>query len=163
MKYGPIICDPNSDEAKRLIGKKILGGYNYVDTIGGIGEVVTLDSMDSSCQSPFLGYSSNGNPFTYVFIREVIEEPPQYRPYKDTNEMVEDYKERFADIIMTGSVEMPLIWLKASQGSKILITAFSGSEEHVSFSDGGYGRMDGIFRDYTYLDGSPVGKEDAND
>lgn len=159
MKYGPIICDPNSEEAKALIGKKILGGYNYVDTDCGVGELLTLDSIDASYQSPFLGHTTSGTKYTYTFIREAVEEPPEYRPYKDTDEMVEDFKKRFCKHTTIPQDAMPLIWVTFPNGPKEIVSAFG---KNTVWLNGDCFMLDYIFETgYTYLDGSPVGKEEA--
>ena len=173
MKYGPIICDPKSDEAMDLIGKKVIGCNSYyaLDKFDGNftnsgfpnkpgfiirSGVLTNTFIDKYC--PFILDEKTATSCT--FIREVIEEPPQYRPYKDTEEMIEDFKKRFKDKIITSPVEMPLIWLTPSGGGKHLVTDFSCSGELIKCMDG-YESLDVVFDLYTYLDGSPVGKEEA--
>lgn len=164
MKFGPIICDPNSNEAKCLRGKRVVSFRNYTDFNKSAEEryspmVVGILNTDDDM---FVIEDETDNGFVVApFIAEIIEEKPKYRPYESCEEMVEDFCERFG--IVKNDYSLPMIWMKAAQGSKILITAFSGSEEHVSFSDGGYAGMVRIFRDFTYLDGSPVGKEVKDD
>lgn len=83
-----------------------------------------------------------------------VKKEPKYRPYSDTDEMIADWKERFKK--NWSKTSMPLIWVMNSSGFKYLITAYlrmyvkSGSD---------YFSMSALFDDYTYLDGSPCGKE----
>ena len=81
---------------------------------------------------------------------------PSYRPYMDTDELIEDWKERFKAKDWP-SYSMPLVWVKSKTTSlRVFITAynmysvvFGGTR--VDFRD--------LFDNYTYLDGSPCGKE----
>lgn len=83
-----------------------------------------------------------------------VKKEPKYRPYKDTDEMIADWKERF------GAKDwplhsMPLIWLMWD-GTPFIITSFKKERVDV----GSYTKtMQAIFSFFTYLDGSPCGKE----
>lgn len=77
-----------------------------------------------------------------------------YRPYKDTYEMIADYKERFN--IDVPCYAMPLIWVRWKDADIIkFITAFRENRvtvaEHIV-------SLDYMYASYVYLDGSPVGK-----
>lgn len=168
MKYGPIICDPTSEEAKRLIGKKVVAS-DYYTRISEISELMDWDPLapiegqlievSGTTIIPFRVKGSVSE-CAYTFIREVIEEPPQYRPYVDTTEMAEDFKKRFCSHTTIPQYAMPLIWLTPRGGGKHLVTDFSCSGELIKCMDG-YESLDEVFDLYTYLDGSPVGKEEA--
>ena len=156
MKYGNIICDPNSEEAKRLIGKKVIGSDSYkeISTPKNVN-TFELARINADINYPFMeGHSTLS--VGYTFIREVIEETPKYRPYKDTAEMIDDFKKRFCSHTTIPQYSMPLIWIKNKLfESRILVTEFY--EFSVSIS--GTTSFKKIFDQYTYLDGSPVGKE----
>jgi hypothetical protein len=88
-------------------------------------------------------------------------EEPKYRAYKNTDEMIEDYKERTRAYGAT-PFECPMfnlpIWVKAKERTaKSLIYVFYprsvyvGDEEEMP--------LDKLFEYYTYLDGSPCGKK----
>lgn len=78
-----------------------------------------------------------------------IKPEPTYRPYKNTEEMIADFKERFN--VNVPDYAMPLIWLKAKRIEyPILITSYCDEDSATRFSC--------YFENYTYLDGSPVGK-----
>lgn len=86
----------------------------------------------------------------------LVEEPEEekYRPYENTDEMVEDFKERFNT--NGSSYAEPLIWVKR-KGDVVeqqLITGFY--EKNVFVED--YAKpLKELFEDFTYLDGSPCG------
>ncbi|MDO4800917.1 MAG: hypothetical protein Q4A15_02005 [Prevotellaceae bacterium] len=83
-----------------------------------------------------------------------IKSEPKYRPYKDTSEMIADYKERFC--VNVSGYTMPLIWISYKHGgSETLISKFY--LDSVESGMWAY-KMDDLYLDYTYLDGSPVGK-----
>jgi hypothetical protein len=95
----------------------------------------------------------NWNLFDYRIKPEKAE--PRYRPYKDTDEMIADWKERFKK--NWSGTSMPLIWIwDNDKVEKTLVTGFrwkdiSTKDEIIT--------MTSLFEFYTYLDGSPCGKE----
>lgn len=79
---------------------------------------------------------------------------PTYRPYKDTYEMIADYKERFN--IDVPCYAKPLIWVEWKDGNITkFITAFR--ENRVTIEENTVS-LDYMYEVYVYLDGSPVGK-----
>ena len=71
--------------------------------------------------------------------------------------MVADWKKRFNKIIATYS--MPLVWVRSkATGLERLITSYG--TYFVSCVGAKTGFRD-LFDNYTYLDGSPCGKEDT--
>lgn len=79
---------------------------------------------------------------------------PTYRPYKDTEEMIADYKERFK--VDVPPYAMPLIWIRLEDNSAAkFITAFRA--DHVTI-DGNVVSLGYIHHAYVYIDGSPCGK-----
>lgn len=86
---------------------------------------------------------------------EKVKKEPKYRPYKDTDEMIADWKERFKPKDWP-SYSMPQIWV-IWDDTKSYIDGFSKNEVSIR---GYYRTMDGLFKaGCTYLDGSPCGKE----
>lgn len=77
-----------------------------------------------------------------------------YRPYKNTEEMIEDFKKRFNAKVPPYA--MPMIWVKRKDGSNLakLITGFRDKWVEIIIS---VWDMHNLFEDYTYLDGSPCG------
>lgn len=90
-----------------------------------------------------------------IIFNEVKKEP-KYRPYKDVDEMIADWKDRF-NAKDWPIYSMPLIWL-SWDGTLVFITGFKKSMVDVE----GYTKtMHEIFDFFTYLDGSPCGKEES--
>ena len=98
--------------------------------------------------------------------RDVTEEPlwsdddiyrikptEEYRPYKDTEEMIKDFTERFE--IFGSDISLPLIWVKRKGSShRQLIISFHEITVDLSICRE---EMQELFENYTYLDGSPIG------
>lgn len=88
-----------------------------------------------------------------------VEKKPTYRPYKDTEEMIADWKERF----MVDEIPdfcKPMIWVKdkpyflTTVGTHLIVGIF----EHVVRISNSIVPLQNLFDNYTYLDGSPCGK-----
>lgn len=78
----------------------------------------------------------------------------EFRPYKDTEEMLNDFCERFP--VKRTDYGEPFIWIKNESGVKYLITAIT--ECHVWIGDIAIGMTD-LFKKFTYKDVSPCGKK----
>lgn len=81
-----------------------------------------------------------------------IKEEVKYRPYKDTEEMINDFCNRFN--VKRTSFGEPFIWVKDEDEEKRLIT---GINKYNVISDSYFFDLKEIFEKYTYLDGSPCG------
>jgi hypothetical protein len=94
----------------------------------------------------------------------LVEEPQEekYRPYEDSDEMIEDFKERAKKHYNANFFKCPMfhtsIWVKAKERTvKSLVYVFYprsvyvGDEEEMP--------LDKLFEYYTYLDGTPCGKK----
>ena len=82
-----------------------------------------------------------------------IKPEEKYRPYKDTEEMIEDFKKRFNAKVPPYA--MPMIWVRNKTFKDCrLITVFRGKVVMIIVSGED---MKELFKDYTYLDGSPCG------
>lgn len=92
-------------------------------------------------------------------IFKSVKKEPQFRPYKDTEEMIADYKERFK-VDKDPSFCMPLIWVKdkpnflTTVGTHLIVEIF----ECVVRLSNSVVALQNLFGNYTYLDGSPCGK-----
>lgn len=85
-----------------------------------------------------------------------IKPDSKYRPYKDTEEMIADWKKRF-NAKDWPSYSMPLIWIwDKDNAEKTFVTGFRRQE--VNTVDAII-NMASLLQSYTYLDGSPCGKE----
>lgn len=82
-----------------------------------------------------------------------IKPESKYRPYKDTEEMIEDFKKRFNAKVPPYA--MPMIWVRNKTFKDCrLITVFRDKVVMIIVSGED---MKELFKDYTYLDGSPCG------
>lgn len=80
-----------------------------------------------------------------------------YRPYKDTDEMIADFDERFS-LKCSKKYPISLIWVMGKGNKeKSLITGFG--EGYVRIGGVAFALGD-IFKRCTYLDGTPCGKEE---
>ena len=80
----------------------------------------------------------------------------KYRPYKDTDEMIEDFKKRFNAKVPPYA--MPMIWVRNKTFKDCrLITVFRDKVVMIIVSGED---MKELFKDYTYLDGSPCGMKE---
>ncbi len=79
----------------------------------------------------------------------------EYRPFKDTKELVEVF-EKIAHILPYDyNFFMPFIWIKNREtGDKELILTY-GKDRY--YTENTAGDMEGLLRYYTFLDGSPCG------
>lgn len=89
---------------------------------------------------------------------EKVKKEPSYRPYQDTDELIEDWKTRFK-VGPWPSRSMPLVWVMSTKSTfmtKSIITDFMKYGVKVF---GSIQTLKELYEDYTYLDGSPCGKE----
>ena len=110
-----------------------------------IGKMCSLCAFHNS-------YKCENIPCNGVIFKRVKKES-QYRPYKDTDEMIADYKERF-NVSNVPSFCMPLIWVKDRDICSLITNIMPDT---VLLYGSVYG-MEGLFKACTYLDGSPCGK-----
>ena len=81
-----------------------------------------------------------------------------FRPYIDTDEMIADWANRFG-VGDWPSIAMPLIWLKRKDGgSKVLVCDFY---KYALGTRAEFFHIDVALESFTYLDGSPCGKEET--
>ena len=79
---------------------------------------------------------------------------PTYRPYKDTDEMIADIKERFK--VDLSSYAIPLTWIKRrGMYEYSLITDYNDDTVRIDNMSWDFAEL---FKHYIYLDGSPCGK-----
>lgn len=75
-----------------------------------------------------------------------------YRPYKDTDELISDF------IPGDNMGYIPLVWVKSKEfPSTYMLTGFRGDSVVIGNS---FETLEGLFRDYVFLDGSPCGKKE---
>lgn len=92
-------------------------------------------------------------------------EEKKFRPYKDTDEMIEDFKRRYSSYGGWSGEDNPMynpmIWVKAkgAEKNKYLITRFhENTNVTMNFGRDVYtASLPILLDDYTYLDGTPCG------
>lgn len=89
-----------------------------------------------------------------------IKPESKYRPYKDTEEMIADFKKRFNAKVPPYA--MPMIWVRIKDDSDfaMLITEFGYRSVWCSVIQEGIPLWK-LFEDYVYLDGSPCGMKET--
>ena len=82
-----------------------------------------------------------------------VQKESKYRPYKDTDEMIDDYKKRF-NVTHVPAISMPLIWVKYMEVCSLI----TDIKPEMVVVNGDVQSMTDLSVWYTYLDGSPCGK-----
>lgn len=127
-------------------------------TITGAHIKKLVSIMPDDFQARFNG-SSMSLPIVYSLFYLVEEsEEEKYRPYKDTEEMIKDFLERYnsynGNSNMGNPMYNPLIWIKRT-GSQYAELIVAIGDKKVC-ANAVY-TLDMLFDDFTYLDGSPCG------
>lgn len=91
-----------------------------------------------------------------------VKEEPKFRPYENTEEMINDFCERSG--AKRSKMGEPFIWVKlknpALKELKIREMVVGVTTKEVAIGNGNEEyNMDELFETYTFLDGSPCGKE----
>lgn len=110
---------------------------------------------------PFIEESGNE-----YFLFYLVEEPEEkkFRPYKNCDEMIEDFKRRYNSYGgwsgKDNPMYNPLIWVKKRAIERVeCISSFNDEAVYISLADYWYS-MEEIFKNFTYLDDSPCGIEE---
>lgn len=151
----------NADDIK--VGSK---GY-FSDTLENLKDVVEhehsayygkiVEIKEESYVSRFR--LENKHDYCLFFL---VEEPKEkrLRPYRDTDEMIEDFKSRYNSyggwIGKSNPMYIPLIWVKNGGGKKRLITNIDDDSVYLQK----WVSLPEFAEIYTYLDGSPCGIEE---
>ena len=149
MKYGEILDFRTKDKA--IVGKRYIFSDNlfYISNSPKDFYVSILKKVREDKSLPFLSDHSE----SYQFAREIIEEDPKYRPYKDTDELKADF---FKDCPEMSKRHRPAIWVVSKFGSEFQIGGFTYKGKCVLISGDHYS-MQELFDLFTYLDGTPCG------
>jgi len=96
------------------------------------------------------------DPLWNFFVSDYRVKPDsKYRPYKDTEEMIADWKKRFNKT--TATYSMPLIWVTNHKVNSV-ITDYAKYAVMVS---GTFQSLETLYEECIYLDGSPCGKKET--
>ena len=147
-----------------VIGKKYFFADDYFflkDFVekNDTSHVFTLKNIAGSKSYPFLNLviperSPEFEQHSYGLIYPYEDINPVYVPYVDCFEFIQDYKKRFG---VSEDVIVPHIWLKNKTAlyTSMIVCFYGDTVMMDSLYD-----MAELFEDFTYLDGSPVGKKE---
>ena len=159
-----LIMNPETPGLESLIGKKVYSGTAPLDCLKRANkdyEVGILREIRKDCLCPFLVEVPNGMIFNYVCIIPKKEEPkPRYVPFENGLEFFNSYL----------SVESRLekedhflsnhgIWLKRRESDDLFMVVDIWDDGVVIGSNQFTTSWNDLSNDYTFLDGSPCGKE----
>lgn len=101
------------------------------------------------------GKCSSDEPyFNFASFNYRIKPTEEFRPYKDCDEMIEDFASRFHPLSLY-SCALPLIWVRNKQyGTKSLVTDY---EVNCIILSNTSVTLDDLYKYYEYLDGSTIG------
>lgn len=154
----------NADDIK--VGSK---GY-FANNIANLKDKVELSNLTLCEVSEILDESDKfrfksevtGELFNLFYL---VEEPQEktFRPYKDTDEMIEDFKKRYNSYGgwsgKDNPMYCPLIWVQNVCGQRRLVTCLNGNTVHISGQKKDF-TLEEFADTYFYLDGSPCGIEE---
>lgn len=92
-------------------------------------------------------------------IEEAAADKKRYRPYKNSDEMIEDFKKRYNSYGgwsgKNNPMYCPLIWIvHKTTRNKSLIASYPDRNVQIA---SGFSNLESLFKGFTYLDGTPVG------
>ena len=95
-----------------------------------------------------------------LFQYRIKPKEPTYRPYKDCEEMIADYRDKYSPIVRQDQYKLYMdnIWLRNKDNNGV-VQIIGFLDDYVHFCNSfGYCDLEHLFKKFTYLDGSPVGK-----
>ena len=149
----------NADEVK--VGSK---GY-FANNIYSLQQAVQHNDKECFGKIDYIRDTGTGFRFAandtcfslFYFIEE--QEEKKLRPYRDSDEMIEDFKKRFN--VKVQPYEMPLIWIKIKDTDKKYLVVRFASALTICHNVEVYTlTLEDLVKCYTYLDGSPCGIEE---
>lgn len=148
----------NADEVK--IGSKGVFGDTLAELKTRLenNELEELTCVNSEDYSERFETKDNAYSMFYL-VKEPTEK--KYRPYENTEELIEDFKNRVSSFAYECEF-IPSIWVKEkSNGDKYLLTGFikDDSDAYCVLIGTCFISLSVLFESYTYLDGTPCGKK----
>lgn len=119
------------------------------------GEIEAISCEADSCRFSI----KKGSIFALFYL---VKEPKEekLRPYNDTNEMIDHFNKHFE--LIPQKYRLSILWVKDSSNTKYLITRVSEGSVTLTLETVVYTiSLRTLFDDYTWLDGSPCGIEEA--
>ena len=154
-----LIMNPETPGLESLIGKKVYSGTAPLDCLKRANkdyEVGILREIRKDCLCPFLVEVPNGMIFNYVcIIPKKEEQKSKYVPFQDGREFFNSYlsvesRLEKKDYLLSNHG----IWLKCKASKAYyMVTKICdiGDSDEISWEE--------LLEYYTFLDGSPCGKE----
>ena len=167
-----IIMDPNDPRLEGAIGKKVYSSsdINLVLNRANNDEYeMILTQVEDVDSEPFTVMNTDGTEYDADFIIIKKEEKPEYIPFESVEEFLDEYflnKEKYTTGIL---LKLEGIWLREKDTGAICMATEIWDEGLVIgdtkltiigtdvFND--MMEWDELFNKYTFLDGSPCGKE----
>ena len=81
----------------------------------------------------------------------------KYKPYVTVDEFIQDFQERFPTAVPRPAYTMPLIWIKNRQDGRVVLV--HGFNDDYCLIGTTWITVYCLYENWTYTDGSPVGKE----
>ena len=171
-----IIMDPNDPRLEGAIGKKVYSSSDInllLNRANNDEYEMTLTQVEDVDSEPFTVTDMDGDEIDADFIIIKKEEEPKYVPFESADEFIDVY-ESMDFSVKSGTVENKLlyyggIWLKDKETdaycmvTEIWDTGIVIGDKNMTigattaFND--ITEWDDILENYTFLDGSPCGKE----
>ena len=162
----------NADEvkvgSKGFVADNLYGLKTKVEAGEDTYSIVEIACINDETKNTRFCIENDGPESFHLFY--LVEEPKEkkFRPYKNTDEMVEDFKKRYNSYGgWSGKDNLmyyPLIWIRPKTGKNMyLITRFAINNNEVTFTcdSSCYSlNLNRLFDEYTYLDDSLCGVEE---
>ena len=167
-----IIMDPNDPRLEGAIGKKVYSSsdINLVLNRANNDEYeMILTQVEDVDSEPFTVMNTDGTEYDADFIIIKKEEKPEYIPFESVEEFLDEYflnKEKYTTGIL---LKLEGVWLREKETGALCMATEIWDEGLVIgdtkltiigtdvFND--MMEWDELFNKYTFLDGSPCGKE----
>ena len=165
--YDNILINPSKEGIENIIGKKVYIGINPYFCLNHANRKLTdflgvLVKIHKDSNNPFC-VKQNDGVYKYPCIIEKKEEPkpkPKYVPFNNRPEFLNRHfgVNIFDDEKMLKSISMSAMWLKHKNGVMRVVTEVC-NKGVVLGCDPLMTKWDELLEYYTFLDGSPCGKE----
>ena len=167
-----IIMDPNDPRLDGAIGKKVYSSSDInllLHRANNDEHEMTLTQVEDVDSEPFTVTDMNEHDFDADFIIIKKEEKPEYIPFESVEEFLDEYflnKEKYTTGIL---LKLEGVWLREKETGALCMATEIWDEGLVIgdtkltiigtdvFND--MMEWDELFNKYTFLDGSPCGKE----
>lgn len=165
--YDDVIIDPSKEGIESLIGKEVYCNENPYFCLKNANKKSTdflgvLMEIHKYNNNPFC-VKLNDGVYKYPCIIEKKEEPKKYEPFENADEFIDEYDSANYSV-KNGTVENKLfnyggIWLRNKNDDSMYMVIEIWNDGVVLGSDQIATPWKYILDEYTFIDGSPCGKE----